>query len=250
MYKLLLVDDEPKILEGMKRTLNWSQYGICQIETALTYEGAIEKALEISPDIGLFDVCIGDRHGYDIVNALKSAHLSTVSVMVSGYSEFSFAQKAIRCGARDYLLKPLEREKLQPVIETIIVQDLHGTLKKDNSSEQQIDPVLGLPYETLSNLTNRIIAIVKTQYRQNINLKSIAEKFKMNSTYLGQIFLKETQMKYSDYLMTYRLHRAHDMILNTNEKISCIASQVGFVNTNYFYTNFRSCFGVSPTALR
>lgn len=250
MYKLLLVDDEPKILEGMKCTLDWNRYGICRIETALTYEEAMEKALRVNPDIGLFDVCIGDRYGYDIVNALKSAHLKTVCVMVSGYSEFSFAQKALRCGARDYLLKPLEREKLQPVIEKIIVRDLHGKLQCGPSPEQRTDPVLGVPYDTLSSLTNRMIEMVQAQYRQNINLKTIAEQFKMNSTYLGQIFLKETQMKYSDYLMTYRLQAARDLILKSDEKISYVASQVGFTNTNYFYTNFHSYFGISPTALR
>lgn len=250
MYKLLIVDDEPQILEGMKYTLNWEKYGIGQIETAMTYQEAVNKAVEMNPDIGLFDVCIGDRFGYDIINELNALHLKTKYVMISGYSEFAYAQKALRCGARDYLLKPVQREKLQPVVEKIIVQDLHGTLENLEKTEESIDPVLHVPCDLFSNLTNRIIVMIRAEYNQNINLKTVADKFKMNSTYLGQIFLKETHMKFSEYLLVYRMLRARDMILSTDEKISYIACAVGFSNLNYFYTRFHDYFNLSPMDLR
>ncbi len=250
MYKLLIVDDEPQILDGMKATLDWKKYGVGQIETALTYQEAVEKAIRIQPDIGLFDVCIGNRYGYDIISELNELRLKTIPIMMSGYSEFEYAQKAIRCGARDYILKPVEREKLQPVVEKIIVQDLHGTVENNESVREEIDPVLGVPYSGLSNLTNRILVMVKAEYNQNINLKTVAEKFKMNSTYLGQIFLKETHMKFSEYLMVYRLLRVRDMILGSDEKIACIARSAGFSNPNYFYSCFHDYFNMSPMDLR
>lgn len=250
MYKLLIVDDEPQILDGMKYTLDWEKYGIGQIETALTYQEAVEKAIRIQPDIGLFDVCIGNRYGYDIINELNALQLKTIPIMMSGYSEFEYAQKAIRCGARDYILKPVEREKLQPVVEKIIVQDLHGTLENSVCAVEEVDPVLCVRYDTLSNLTNRILVMVKAEYNQNINLKTVADKFKMNSTYLGQIFLKETHMKFSEYLMVYRLQRVHDRIVGTDEKIACIARSAGFSNPNYFYSCFHDYFDLSPMDLR
>ncbi len=250
MYKLLIVDDEPQILEGMKYTLDWAKYGVGQIETALTYQEAVEKAVKTNPDIGLFDVCIGDKRGYDIINELNALHLKTIYVMISGFSEFDYVQKAMRCGARDYILKPVQREKLQPIIEGIIVQDLHGTLGNVNRNDKEIDPVLCVRYDSLSNLTNRILVMVKAEYNQNINLKTVADKFKMNSTYLGQIFLKETCLKFSEYLMVYRLLRARELIISTDEKIACIACSVGFSNPNYFYTRFHDYFNLSPMDLR
>jgi two-component system response regulator YesN len=250
MYKLLIVDDEPQILEGMKCTLNWEKYGVGQIETALSYREAVDKAVKMNPDIALIDVCIGDKRGYDIINELNLLQLKTIYIMISGFNEFKYAQKAIRCGARDYLLKPVEREKLQPIVERIIVQDLHGTVENLSNCENEVDPVLGVRYDNLSNLTNRILVMVKAEYHQNINLKTIAEKFKMNSTYLGQIFLKETHMKFSEYLMVYRLQCSRDKILNTDEKISQIASSVGFSNPNYFYSCFHDYFNLSPMSFR
>ena len=55
MYRLLIVDDEPHIIEGLKRMVNWEQYGIYQIETAVNYHDAIAKAIEYKPDIAIFD---------------------------------------------------------------------------------------------------------------------------------------------------------------------------------------------------
>lgn len=250
MYKLLIVDDEPQILEGMKRTLDWASYGFHLVETSETREEAISKAVELLPDIAIFDVCIGTDRGYEIIRKLNELHLPTKYIIMSGYSEFEYAQEAIRCGVKDYLLKPVERSKLQMVIEKIIVEDLHGTLDGRSSEDLNTDPILGIPYDRLSKLTNRILVMVKAEYAQNITLKSVAERFRMNSTYLGQLFLKEAQMKFSEYLMAYRMLHARELIVTTEEKISSISLSVGYPNLNYFYTHFQGYFGMSPSELR
>ncbi|MGG3452543.1 response regulator transcription factor [Paenibacillus rhizolycopersici] len=250
MYKLLIVDDEPQILEGMKRTLDWGEYGFHQIETSETKEDAIAKSVDLLPDIAIFDVCIGPDLGYEIIHQLNELRLPTQYIIMSGYSEFEYAQAAIRCGVKDYLLKPVERSKLQKVIEKIIVEDLQGTLNGISRKDNTTDPILGIPYEELSKLTNRILLMVKAEFAQNITLKSVAERFRMNSTYLGQLFLKETRMKFSEYLMAYRMLLAKERILATNEKIANIAQSVGYANLNYFYTHFQGYYGMSPSDLR
>lgn len=104
----------------------------------------------------------------------------------------------------DYLLKPIDRMKLQHLVEKIIIDDLNGTVEGADRDDQDSDPVLGVRYDSLSKLTNRILLIVKAEYAQNLSLKSVAERFRMNGTYLGQLFLKETHKKFSEYLMAYR----------------------------------------------
>lgn len=250
MYKLLIVDDEPQILEGMRRTLDWASYGFHRIETSETREDAIAKSVEMLPDIAIFDVCIGPDRGYEIIHKLNELRLPTKYIIMSGYSEFQYAQEAIRCGVKDYLLKPVERSKLQKVIEKIIIEDLHGTLDGINGKDENMDPILGVAYEDLSKLTTRILLMVKAEYAQNITLKSVAERFRMNSTYLGQLFLKEAHMKFSEYLMAYRMLQAKEYILTTDEKISSIALAVGYPNLNYFYTHFQGYFGMSPSEMR
>ncbi|MDQ0088956.1 YesN/AraC family two-component response regulator [Paenibacillus anaericanus] len=250
MYKLLILDDEPQILEGMKRILDWELYGFSMIETCESTEEAISKVVDLQPDVAIFDVCVGKNLGYEAIRKLNELHIPTKYVIMSGYSEFKYAQEALRCGVKDYLLKPVERTKLQEVIEKIIVEDLGGTIGNISGDRLNKDPVLDVSYDSLSKLVNRILLMIKTEYAQNITLKSVAERFQMNSTYLGQLFLKETKMKFSEYLMAHRMLLAQERIQSTGEKISYIAYSVGYNNLNYFYTHFHSFFGKSPSDLR
>ena len=250
MYRLLIVDDEPRIIEGIKLMLNWKGYGINQIITATNYDDAIQKAIEYKPHIGILDVCIEDARGYDIINVLNSFSLPTKYIMISGHDEFEYARKAIHVGAKDYLMKPINQTELRRAVERIIVDDFNGTIQLDAEEDKNMDPVLKVPYSSLSNLTSKVILMTKGEYNKNINLKVIAEKFKMNSNYLGQIFLKETHIKFSEYLMIYRLIIAKEKLETTTDKTYNIAREVGYSNINYFYTHFHTYFGVSPSDLR
>ena len=130
MYRLLIVDDEPHIIEGLKRMVNWEQYGIYQIETAVNYHDAIAKAIEYKPDIAIFDVCIEEKRGYDIIHKLSSLGLATKYIMISGYDDFEYVRQAMIAGAKDYLVKPVDRFELEKVIRRIILQDLDGNLEQ------------------------------------------------------------------------------------------------------------------------
>lgn len=250
MYSLLIVDDEPSILAGLKCTLDWQKFNIDSIETATSYDEAVAAAIKSEPDIGIFDVCIGQTRGYEIINKLNELHLQIKCIMISGYDQFEYAQKAIRCGAKDYLLKPIDRKALQDAVRNIVIRDLHGVVREDAKKDDVIDPVLNIRYDTLSKLTRKIILMIKAESSKSLSLKNIADQFKMNSTYLGQIFLKETHMKFSEYTMIYRLMFARSKIENTNEKISYIAYSAGYSNLNYFYAQFKDFFNCSPSELR
>lgn len=250
MYTLLIVDDEPSILEGMKRTLDWNAYGFDRIESAVSYTDALSRAIDCRPDIGLIDVCIGDQYGYKLINCLNELGLKTKYIMMSGYGEFSYACEAIRCGARDYLLKPVSKEQLRVCVEKIIVEDLGGAVDHMRDEIRDMDPVLKVRYDSLPPLINKVLMIVRVEYGQNLSLKILAGRFRMNSTYLGQLFIRETRLKFSEYLMQFRLSVARERIISTDDKISCIAAEVGYQNLNYFYSHFHDYFDRSPSEMR
>lgn len=250
MYTLLIVDDEPNILEGVSRMLDWKGYGVARIETASTCSEALARAVDCKPDIGLVDVRLGKEYGYDLISRINDLGLRTNYVMMSGYGEFQFACEAIRCGALDYLLKPIRTDKLQACVEKIIVERLQGTLPATKEKTNAVDPVLHIPYDLLPSLTRKILLMVRAEYAGNITLKSIAGQFRMNATYLGQIFTQETRLKFSEYLMIYRLTVARECLINTDDKISTIAQEVGYSNLNYFYQHFHTYFNITPSEMR
>lgn len=249
MYRLLIVDDESHIIDGVRRMIDWSEYNVTEIRAAHSFQEAVTISFTFRPHIVLTDVKIGEDWGYDLIEALSRANLDIHYVMMSGYDDFDLVRKSLLAGAKDYLLKPIDKDKLREIITKIITIDLQGELPKPKRREE-IDPVLGVPLSSLSKLTNKVLLIVKSAYSENISLRYVADLFQMNSVYIGQAFLRETHMKFSEYLLVYRMHIAYDLIKNTDEKVSYIARRVGYQHLNYFYSLFHNYYDISPSELR
>lgn len=249
MHTLLIVDDELQILEGLRRTLDWDALGIGPVVTAQSYHEAIDKAVEYEPVLALFDVCLGPHRGYELITHLKGLRLPTHYLMMSGYEEFEYVRQAMISGARGYLLKPIQRGELQQALLQIINEELGG-LTDQPQGVRHLEPVLERPYEDFSKLTRKMLLMVQADYGENMTLKHVANLFRMNSTYLGQIFLKDAGIKFSEYVTRYRLLEARRQIEQTDEKISVIAHRVGYASMGYFYTQFRELYAVSPSDLR
>lgn len=99
-------------------------------------------------------------------------------------------------------------------------------------------------------VVKQIMNDVQRNYKEDMNLKTLAYKYHMNASYLGQIFQKEVGCSFAQYLSNTKNSMAKDLILNTNMKINDIAKEVGYPDTSYFYRKFKQCYGVSPASLR
>jgi len=195
MYSLLIVDDEPTILKGMREKIDWPSYGFTQIAVESTYAGALETAILLQPSCCLIDVCLGREKGYELIEQLNNLGVKSNYIMMSGYEEFAYVKKALCCGALDYLLKPIEADVLDNAVGRVVVEYLGGVIP--GQGKANIDPILRCAYEEFSPMVRKILMIVQAEYHTTLNLKSLAEKFRMNSAYLGQLFLMETKMKFS-----------------------------------------------------
>lgn len=249
MYRLLIADD-PDSCETIKSLIDWSGYGFSVIMTAHSYIEAINLSLDLHPHLTLLDIGLGIHRGYELADHLRSIGLKSVFAMMSEDRDPELIIQAMRAGAKDFLTKPLEEGELRTFVERVVVNELGGGLPQMDSVRHDVDPVLNVPYSSLSKITNKIIMIVKANYRQPQTLTAIAEGMHMSGKYIGRIFLRDTGIKFSEYLMAYRMLEARKLIVNTQEKISVIAGMVGYVQLNNFYIHFRNYFGVSPSALR
>ncbi len=249
MYRLLIVDD-PAGCEAVKNLLPWADYGFTVVMTAHSYMEGVNLALDLYPHLTLLGTSLGAYRGYEMADHLRSIGLKSVFAMMSEDQAPERIIEAMRAGARDFFQKPLEEGTLRAFVERVVVNELGGDLPQRDRSRHDIDPVLNVPYSSLSKITNKIIMIVKSSYRQTQTLTAIAESMHMSGKYIGRIFLRDTGIKFSEYLMAYRMLEARKLIVNTQEKISVIAGMVGYVQLNNFYIHFRNYFGVSPSALR
>ena len=249
MYRLLIIDD-PKSCEAVKNLLDWAAYGFSVVMTADSYVEGVNLALDLHPHLTLMGTRMGNFRGYEMADSMRAMGLRSVFAVMSADRDPELIVQAMRAGARDYLRKPVEEPELREFVERVVVNELGGALPREDQIRHDVDPVLKVPYTDLSKITNKIIMIVKSSYRHPQTLTAIAESMHMSGKYIGRIFLRDTGIKFSEYLMAYRMLEARKLIVGTQEKISVIAGMVGYVQLNNFYIHFRNYFGVSPSALR
>lgn len=250
MYRLLIVDEDARSSRELLHMLDWRKYGFTSLMTACTYPEAVSKALDLIPHVALISVKLGEHRGWELAAQLRKQGVRAVCAMTADSCEPDIVRASMRAGARDFLMRPVDPEQLKTFVEWSIVNELGGSLPQQEGGSEKVDPVLRVEYQSLSKITNKILLYTQNNFRAPLSLIGIAEEFKMSSKYIGRVFLGDTGMKYSEYLMAYRMLEARKLIISTRNKISVIANMVGYPQLNNFYIHFKRYFGMSPGDLR
>lgn len=117
MLKLILADDEPVILRGIRKLVDWDKLGISIVGEYEDGRSAMEGILTLKPEIALLDISMPGMSGIEILKNIRRLELPTKVIFVSGFQDFEYAKSAITYGAVDYLLKPLILEELLHALE-------------------------------------------------------------------------------------------------------------------------------------
>ncbi|WP_236896090.1 response regulator transcription factor [Clostridium beijerinckii] len=116
MWKLVIADDEPKIRRGIENILNWSEFGIEIVGQAEDGEIALEIIKENRPDIILLDINMPFLNGLNLLQKLQEIGNNGIVIIISGYDDFSYAQKALQFNVFDYILKPVSKKNIEEII--------------------------------------------------------------------------------------------------------------------------------------
>ncbi|GFP77556.1 response regulator [Clostridium fungisolvens] len=116
MYSVMIVDDEPIIRMGLKKIVNWEEFGFKIICEARDGEEALKLLSEHNIDFIVSDIKMHKVNGIELLREIRDMELDTLVVLLSGYDEFLYAQEGIRLGAFDYILKPIDSQKLKNIL--------------------------------------------------------------------------------------------------------------------------------------
>jgi len=121
MYKLLIVEDEPIIRAGLKHYFDWEGLGVSALSEAENGKEGIDVALRERPDLIITDIRMPELGGLEMIEKLRGELPDTLFVILTGYNDFNYAQRAIRLGGvHAFLLKPLVfEESLSTLVECI-----------------------------------------------------------------------------------------------------------------------------------
>lgn len=119
MERLLIADDEEAIREGLKRIIDWENEGFSLCGEACNGEEALKKITELKPDLVMLDVKMPKMQGTEVIQRARALGFKGKCIILSGYSDFAYAQSAIKSGVNFYLLKPIDEDELLSAVQSI-----------------------------------------------------------------------------------------------------------------------------------
>lgn len=114
--KLLIVDDEYLIRQYIRNCVDWEKLGYTIVGELGTAQGALQLAKEMKPDVVLTDICMPGLDGLSFTGLLKDICPNVRVIAVTGHDDFEYAQRGIRVGLDNYLLKPIDEKELESVV--------------------------------------------------------------------------------------------------------------------------------------
>lgn len=131
MIQVLIVDDEPKLREGLRSFIEWEAYGYSVVDTASNGNEALEKYQQLRPGLVIADIRMPGMDGLQLIGHLREMDPTVHILILSGYADFEYAKKAIQQRADGYLLKPVDEDELIDYLGNIKSQ-----IDEENMAEQ------------------------------------------------------------------------------------------------------------------
>lgn len=116
MLRVLIIDDEPNVRQGLKIIVPWEKHGFEVCGDSGDADEGLEKIFDLKPDIVLIDIKMPGRLGTDIIREAREKNFNGKFIIISGYSNFEYAKDAIKYGVKSYILKPVDEDELMDIL--------------------------------------------------------------------------------------------------------------------------------------
>lgn len=169
--KVMIADDEKKICQLLQVLVDWDALGFEVIDVKHNGRDLLEAARRLNPDVIITDIRMPGYTGLEILHELRKENQDVEVLIMSGYREFEYVQAALRDGATDYLLKPLDRAALEEALRKI--RERQDAFQQEKAKVEKIRITLDEASSFLQeNLLDMILAgKVKQVSRSELNSK-------------------------------------------------------------------------------
>lgn len=253
MYKVLIIEDEDLIREGLKYMMDWAELECIVVDEASNGVEGLDKIADIEPDIVLLDVNMPLKNGIEMLETCNDQYIFS-TIIISGYDEFEYAKRAMEFGVTEYLLKPVDHNELKKAVDkakTAIDRKKEYHIMQESITTPQDINVLNLEAwkstNSKSEHVKEMVAYIQENYDEKISIHDLVYQLGRSTTYLNKKFKDKTSFTFNEFLNRYRIQQSIERIKIGNEKISMIALDVGFSNYRYFIKVFKHHTGMLPS---
>jgi len=260
MYRVVLVEDSKILRIGMKYTFDWDSLDCEIIGDAENGQEGLKLISQIQPDIVITDIRMPGLDGLEMIGQLNTEGCKAVFIIISAYSDFSYAQQAVRYGAVDYLVKPFTDAEMINSLKTACArveerrQELLLSQRLETVEKSKViafsSYLSGEEGRIKQEYTRRAIQYIKEHYAENIQVGSIAGALKVSESHLSKVFKETMHNTIGEYLAQYRIKEACRLLQNPDNRINEVSEQVGYSDQRYFSVSFKRIMGVTPGNFR
>ncbi|RKM58082.1 response regulator [Butyrivibrio sp. X503] len=246
MKKVVIIDDEPIIVQGLSKSVDWAKYGCEVVGTA--GDGVEGKRVieELHPDILFLDICMPQMDGLTMIAGLKSEYSDMQIAILTGFRDFEYAQKAINLGVSRFLLKPSNMDEINEAIAHMVERSdkIKGT-SSDSSEDGESEEAVADNF-----IVRNALSYIEEHYNEKILLSDVADKVYVSQWHLSKLLNKETGKNFSEILNTVRIKKASELLKDPSKRISDVAEEVGFLDVAHFSRVFKKVKGISANEYR
>lgn len=250
MYRVMIIDDEPIIVEGLSRSIPWEKWNCKVVATA--NDGLEGKALmeEHKPHMIFIDICMPEMTGLQLIAAMKSEFSDMEITILTGFRDFEYAQQAIRLGVTRFLLKPSNMEELEEAISTMCENLKHKNILPDAETEGLSEEAQEHESTASSFIVKNAMHYIRENYTQKLTLSDVAEKTYVSQWHLSKLLNRHIGQSFSEILNNVRIEQAKKLLEDPSLRIGDVADAVGFMDMAHFSRVFKKQVGISANEYR
>lgn len=258
MIKLLVADDEMISCMFIKNIVQeyFPQIGL--VSEAGNGRSAVEKALEMRPDIAVMDIEMPLMNGIEASRIIKETLPDCIIIFLTAFAEFEYARQAIYLGASEFVLKPVEEKELISALKKAVdlcgdQEDQRGILRRyDGEEEGRQRRIASVPSggDRISRIMLETEEYIGLHYMDDISVESIAEYFQISPSHLSRTFKQYFDVPCKEYIIGVRVEKAKKYLASPILTVREVGCMVGYQDSNYFTKVFRKKTGMTPTEYR
>lgn len=230
MCRVLLASPEQADRVFLKRIFAEHFFNVIFFDDALSAEEAYARSLEQRPDMLILDVSGSSEEIFQYKINIVKRHPNVKVILIDNEENFKHIQTAIRCGAVDYLVKPLKAEECKSAIHRAILALNQVSLL--NYERKSVT-------DTLKESAAQMMQYVHEHYYEEINLDSLAAFMHLNKSYVSRFFKETVGMSFVSYVRHYRIEQAKKLLRTSDLSVTEVAEQVGYLDLTYFSRIFK-----------
>ena len=244
MYRVVLVDDERLILEGLSRVIAWGEMGCTVVGTASDGQEGLALIRREQPHMVLTDIRMPNMDGLTMLAALHSEFPRMQMTVLTAYRDFDYAKRALTLGVCRYLLKPSKMDEIHEAVRFMAAR-LDALPPEEGAGEESAEGG-----EAGSFIVNAALDYMRSHCAEHISLADVADHVYVSQWHLSKLINRHTGQSFFDLIGGMRIDRAKVLLADPAMRVHAVAEEVGYNDVAHFSKSFKRIVGKTPGEYR